>query len=77
MARGPDAVAGYVDEIVVDPMAVGGDEKLVHVVVGANEVDVLAAILVDVAVEGRVGRGSVPLDRWVRSLLTHWPPGAM
>ena len=45
-AGGADAVAGEVDEVVVDPMAVGRDHvELADAAVGANEVDVLAAVL--------------------------------
>jgi hypothetical protein len=52
-----DAVAGEMDEVVIDPMAVGGDEEFVDVVVGADEVDVLAAVVVGVAIKGRIGSG--------------------
>src|SRR5882757_5893593 len=57
VGAGTDAVAGLMDEVVIDPVAVRGEEELVDVVVGTDEVDVLAAVLVDVAVERGVGQG--------------------
>ena len=36
--------AGQRGQVVVDPVGPGGDEELMHMVVGADEVDVLAAV---------------------------------
>src|ERR1700752_1897571 len=44
-------------EVVVDPARGGGEVELVDVVVGADEVDVLAVIAGPVAVEGGGGDG--------------------
>lgn len=50
-----DSAAGEDREVVVDPTPIGPNKEFVNVVVGANEVDVLSVVVVDVAAERSAG----------------------